>query len=178
MQNIDYARVIHRKQVPVREQHIPARTEHKSGFILFTGAIFIFTAGIFVGMGIEKRENQYQGKTVSFRNFGNENQKSDNKLSKQENKPGFDAGIQYPPREGQVNYVILVGDYNAAKAGAVGKDIIHKMSGMQGRIFKTSSGKLYIGYYYKKNEAEAALKDLTSAGLRDITSPELKSLRF
>ena len=178
MQNIDYARVIHRKPSSAREQHLPVRTEHKSGFILFTGAIFIFTAGIFVGMGIEKRESQYKGKTVSFRNFGKENPKDGKTASKKDNSPGNDAGIQYPPREGQINYVIFVGDYGAAQAGAVGKDIIHKMSSMQGRIFKTSSGKLYIGYFYQKNEAEAALKNLTTAGIKDVSGPELKSLRF
>lgn len=148
----------------------------------------LFTSGLVVGMKIDQRENYFSNNEVnSFRNvnsnngqelsidesssdesIGNKPQQSDSDESfntaQETGKstrtalPSIQKDLKYPPRLGQVNYIIQIGTFSREDANKWGAQLIKERQEFQGRLFRTSTGKLYLGYYYNLKEAKQTLK--------------------
>lgn len=183
MQNIDYSkRFASVRQEPKQSRRTNTKLVPGSGFILVIGATFIFTAGVLVGLKLEQKEDKFaQNEKITVRNYGNEAVKSLEKTTpvKREHNltilSSVPTGIKYPPKSKAINYLIQVASADTAEADGLGKNIIKKNYNLQGRIFKTSTGKLYIGYYYDKKEAQKMIETIKNQGFMNL---ELKTIRF
>jgi hypothetical protein len=90
----------------------------------------------------------------------------------------FPKNLKSPPKMDQINYLIEVGAYEPAESARVGKLILAEIPEFRGRIFRTSTGKLFAGYFYQWEEAKRALETLRGFEKDDFTTAELKTIRF
>jgi len=180
MQNIDYSRKL-RPQLsppasssPVLSRDLP---KFRSPFVLFLGAILLFTSGMVVGIQLKQKEQGFQDRQErSFANLGKKTERMSSPKT-EEDLGGEVPGLKFPPKNDQINYMVHIGSFTPEESLALGKKIVQGESSFQGRIFRTSSGRLYAGYFYRKEDAEEAI-----ASLRNF-APEpdhlaLKTIRF
>jgi hypothetical protein len=201
MLNVDYSRRLKSTgnyTTPMRAQgsdsfHLPKAGKPLS---LFIGAIMLFTGGMVVGLHLNKTEEKYkinngdlaQNSEIAFQNKSSA--KSETKSEKVETKPVakdssiqdspafFPKNLKFPPKMDQINYVIEIGAFEPGESSRIGKLILSETNDFQGRIFRTSTGKLFAGYFYKQEDAKRALETLRSFEKDDFTDAEIKTVRF
>ncbi|HMV76895.1 MAG TPA: SPOR domain-containing protein [Leptospiraceae bacterium] len=87
--------------------------------------------------------------------------------------------IQFPPKENQVNYIIQLGSFNKEEAVHYAASLIKERQEFQGRIFRgTSTGKLFLGYFYDENEAKNALKRVKKFRNGIFAEASIKNIQF
>lgn len=204
MQNIDYSRKLKTPNSFVSQPSIKKELGFGNsvmqpfglnrGFAFFIGSIFLFTGGLMVGLQLGQQETKWkqaslnsQPKEVSFANSA----PLESHLESKE-PPGtipktslaedvgvqFPNGLLYPPKMDQINYLIEIGSYDPKESVEVGKNILEEAPELKGRIFRTSTGKLFCGYYYKKEDAQRDLNKIRSLEKDDFTLAEIKTIRF
>ncbi len=86
--------------------------------------------------------------------------------------------LQFPPKLNQVNYIIQLGSFTREEATRLGAALIRERQEFQGRIFRTTTGKLYLGYYYELNEAKATLKKVRKLQKGSFSDASIKNIQF
>ncbi len=171
-----------------RNQSIP-------GMYLLVGGILLFTAGFILGMKTDQKEALFSSnETASFRNIDSEIEQSD---SKKQDDSEFETAknteknaeeikqnsslprnLQYPPKPNQVNYIIQLGTFSKEDAGKIVSGLIREKQEFQGRIFRTTTGKLYAGYFYNFKEAKSMLKKLKKFQEGTFSEASIKNIQF
>ncbi|MCB1190791.1 MAG: SPOR domain-containing protein [Leptospiraceae bacterium] len=147
---------------------------------LFVGALLFFTSGLVIGLKINQNEKLFTSNEINtntLNNLGNipsntvtqsnqnlqikglENSQGKNEYFK---KPSFPNDLMFPPKQDQVNYIVQIGSFSQEEANKWGKELIKDWQELQGRLFRTSTGKLYLGYFYSYKEAKETLKKIKS----------------
>ncbi|MCE9500126.1 MAG: hypothetical protein K8R21_06470 [Leptospira sp.] len=181
-----------------------AQSVGKSSFLyLFIGAVLLFTSGLVIGLKIDQKENTFaNNETHSFRNVNNA---ADDKIkSKQETKESgisieepqknteivkpqktikkvpqsVQSGLKFPPKPDKMNYLVQLGTSNPNEAIKFGKTLVSDKPELAGRLFKTSTGKLYLGYFYTSEEAKKTLSILRSKYGKTLDSASIKQVQF
>jgi len=172
-------------------------TKPKSAFVLLIGAILLFTSGMVVGIQLNQKEKGFQSnQEKSFSNIGKSNRnfavepKAENNESNVEdsssNSPSdpapresspFPTTLKFPPKNDQINYMVQIGNFPPEEAVQIGKQLMLAEPSLQGRIFRTSTGKLYAGYFYRMEDARDAL-DKISSKLPNASDAMVKTIRF
>lgn len=159
-------------------------TKGGKSFSLFIGAILLFTGGMVVGLHLSQTEENYrnsgQSNEIALKNT------SPAKLpepvakdSSIEASPVFyPKNLKFPPKIDQINYIIEVGAFEPGESSRVGKLILKEFPEFKGKLFRTSTGKLFAGYFYQQEEAKQALQQLRAFENDDFTDAELKTIRF
>lgn len=168
-------------------------TSNPSGsfLYLFVGALLFFTSGLVIGLKINQNEQLFSNnemKTNTLKNYGerefvenSENNKNYDKYPTRSDflkKNSFPDDLIYPPKQDQVNYIVQVGSFNQNDANMIGKKLIEELDEMQGRLFKTSTGKLYLGYFYSYEQAKVALKKIKGIKNLRFEDASIKKIRF
>lgn len=164
-QNLETSRGLSRPEYPSRPEY-SSKSEffpnQKSSFFKFQiptgsffplllGAIFFFTAGMLLGLKLSEKEAAFQT-PVGVKKFSNPSMKTGGDDHNSEKK----ETLAFPPKEDQINYVVELGNLEKKDAA-----ILQKMEQtFPERVFKTMSGKYYLGYFYSKAEAESSLEQL------------------
>ncbi|GBF50788.1 hypothetical protein LPTSP4_23150 [Leptospira ryugenii] len=86
-------------------------------------------------------------------------------------------GLKFPPKNDQINYMVQIGNFSPEEAGKLGKQLMQADPSLQGRIFRTSTGKLYAGYFYRMEDAREAL-DRISRQIPYSGDAMVKTIRF
>ncbi len=189
-------------------QLIQNRTQSIPPLYLFVGAALFFTSGLISGMRIDHQESSFsagQPEINSFKNVStpapesstNQPEKesaSDTDFNaetqaqppKEEVKPAsknqnvaVPKNIQFPPKENQMNYIIQLGSFNKEEAVHYAASLIKERQEFQGRIFRgTSTGKLFLGYFYDENEAKNALKRVKKFRNGIFAEASIKNIQF
>lgn len=73
--------------------------------------------------------------------------------------------------------MVQIGDFTPEEAIAVGKQLIDTHPSLRGRIFRTSTGKLFAGYFYRLDDAKETL-DAVKSKLPSLTDAQVKTIRF
>ena len=173
---------------------------------LFIGAILFFTSGLVIGMKIDQKESYFMGnESNTFRNVNpsenalsvetpdqttarenkSENSDSDgftsevatNKVTKTA-LPTIHKDLKFPPKLNQVNYIIQIGTFSREEANKWGASLIKDQQEFQGRLFRTSSGKLYLGYYYSVKDAKVVLKQIKKFRGGVFEEASIKNIQF
>lgn len=175
---------------------------------LFIGAILFFTSGLVIGMKIDQKESYFIGnESNTFRNVNSsansslspetsevENSKNSNEES-QESSDGFTnelaktkvikqalpsihKDLKFPPKLNQVNYIIQIGTFSREEANKWGASLIKDQQEFQGRLFRTSTGKLYLGYYYSVKDAKLVLKQIKKFRGGVFEEASIKNIQF
>jgi hypothetical protein len=177
----------------------------KSAFILLIGAILLFTSGMVVGIQLNQKENKFQEQgEKSFANLGKSRLATE--TLEKESKYGasvseesslssptresnsisgnnqgasspFPATLKYPPKNDQINYMVQIGDFTPEDAISFGKSLLDRDPSLKGRIFRTSTGKLFAGYYYRMDEAKETLEKLKEM-FPNLSEAQVKTIRF
>ncbi|TGN21012.1 hypothetical protein [Leptospira idonii] len=167
-------------------------SKSKSAFVLLIGAILLFTSGMVVGIQLNQKEKGFQSNgEKSFSNVGksttqlskNEGLSSKDAVEKEEERgtsydSPFPSSLKFPPKNDQINYMVQVGDFSPEEAVQIGKQLMTKEPSLQGRIFRTSTGKLYAGYFYRMEDAKEALDKITSSVPGVSSEATVKTIRF
>ena len=171
-----------------RNQSIP-------GMYLLVGGILLFTAGFILGMKTDQKEALFSSnETASFRNIDSEIEQND---SKKQDDSEFETtknteknsdeikqnaslprNLQFPPRPNQINYIIQMGTFSKEDAGKAVSGLIRERQEFQGRIFRTTTGKLYAGYFYNFKEAKSMLKKLKKFQEGTFSEASIKNIQF
>lgn len=205
MQNIDYSRRLRGKtpfdgDTQYQSPQIPSfreRSGPKSPFILLIGAILLFTSGMVVGIQLTQKENKFQEQgEKSFSNLGKksilparetqeepsspssfltENKPSDPSLS--QGSTTFPSTLKFPPKNDQINYMVLIGDFSPEEALNFGKTLLEREPSLKGRIFRTSTGKLFAGYFYRMDDAKETLGKIQDS-FPNLQEAQVKTIRF
>lgn len=138
------------------------------------GAILIFTSGLVIGLKIDQKESNFAynetKETHSFKNISSKEPDNNSiqeekinkkpepivKTTKTENHKEISQfrNLKHPPKIGQTNFMIQLGNFSPEKSISIGKRLIKELPEFQGRLFRTTSGRLYLGYFYSENEAK------------------------
>ncbi|TGK95468.1 hypothetical protein EHQ30_02165 [Leptospira brenneri] len=203
MQNIDYSRKLRSGRPlegeipsysPQTHSYLGTTGKPKSAFILLIGAILLFTSGMVVGIQLGQKETKFkENSETSFSNLGSpklpapkltETGESDG--GREESRPSepdssssspFPSALKFPPKNDQINYMVQIGDFTPEEAVAVGKQLIDTNPSLRGRIFRTSTGKLFAGYFYRLDDAKETLEAVKSK-LPSLTDAQVKTIRF
>lgn len=100
------------------------------------------------------------------------NQESLSKLNPKENSSDTDSKILYPPRLGETNYLVVIATSDSLQAVELGKRLLMARSEFKGRIFRSSKGELYLGYFYSEEKAKEALEKIPTSQRSDISFRE------
>ncbi|MDF3818976.1 hypothetical protein P3G55_03635 [Leptospira sp. 96542] len=204
MQNIDYSRRLRGGRNLEGEftpssfpqlGHSSTGGKPKSAFILLIGAILLFTSGMVVGIQLGQKESGFKAQSdgARFSNLGKpktnesfsskpESQNQNSGLEdlgatpSQSNSP-FPSALKFPPKNDQINYMVQIGDFTPEESVSVGKDLIEKNPTLRGRIFRTSTGKLFAGYFYRMEDAKEVLDSL-KAKFPELNEAQVKTIRF
>lgn len=203
MQNIDYSRKLRsgrpfEGESPSFPSYSPSvlgnANKPKSAFILLIGGILLFTSGLVVGIQLGQKESKFkENAETSFSNVGTRTESSSKftespkaeetksgyeeaKTQTSESSP-FPATLKFPPKNDQINYMVQIGDFTPEEAISVGKQLIESQPNLRGRIFRTSTGKLFAGYYYRLEDAKETL-DVVKTKLPNLTDAQVKTIRF
>jgi hypothetical protein len=168
----------------------------KSAFVLLIGAILLFTSGMVVGIQLNQKEKGFQSnQEKSFSNIGKNNRIAEPKLDSTESNPEdqnsgssssfpssresspFPTTLKFPPKNDQINYMVQIGNFPPEEAVQIGKQLMLSEPSLQGRIFRTSTGKLYAGYFYRMEDARDALDKITTK-LPHVSDAMVKTIRF
>lgn len=205
MQNIDYSRKLRSGRPfdgevpsysaqPHSSVSLGVGTKPKSAFILLIGGILLFTSGLVVGIQLGQKESKFkENSETSFSNVGNKtyqspklsqtdrdlesNQDSQTTTSEPNTSSPFPATLKFPPKNDQINYMVQIGDFSPEEAVSIGKQLIESQPNLRGRMFRTSTGKLFAGYYYRLEDAKEALEAVRGK-LPQLTGAEVKTIRF
>ncbi|TGK79057.1 hypothetical protein EHQ24_16040 [Leptospira noumeaensis] len=203
MQNIDYSRKLRsgrpfEGEVPSYSPQAPSylgtSQKPKSAFILLIGGILLFTSGMVVGIQLGQKETKFkENSETSFSNVGSHKlpapqlaeSKEDGGNQEETRSQGtdspsgspFPATLKFPPKNDQINYMVQIGDFTPEEAVAVGKQLIDTNPSLKGRIFRTSTGKLFAGYFYRLDDAKETL-EAVKAKLPSLTDAQVKTIRF
>ncbi|EOQ88644.1 hypothetical protein LEP1GSC202_2693 [Leptospira yanagawae serovar Saopaulo str. Sao Paulo = ATCC 700523] len=205
MQNIDYSRKLRSGrpfdgEVPTYSYAsnpsptLGSTAKPKSAFILLIGGILLFTSGLVVGIQLGQKESKFkENAETSFSNVGTKSE-SHAKLTEtprtEESRPleastspqtqdpsPFPATLKFPPKNDQINYMVQIGDFSPEEAVSVGKQLLESHPQLRGRIFRTSTGKLFAGYYYRLEDAKETL-DSVKSKLPNLSDAQVKTIRF
>lgn len=203
MQNIDYSRKLRSGRPlegevpsysPQPHSYLSSPPKPKSAFILLIGGILLFTSGMVVGIQLGQKETKFkENSETSFSNVGstkipapkladaNEEglNPSESRAEGSDSSSGspFPATLKFPPKNDQINYMVQIGDFTPEEAIAVGKQLIDTHPSLRGRIFRTSTGKLFAGYFYRLDDAKETL-DAVKSKLPSLTDAQVKTIRF
>ncbi|GBF42290.1 hypothetical protein LPTSP2_15770 [Leptospira ellinghausenii] len=204
MQNIDYSRKLRsgRPYDGENPNHSPfpapsysqVSAKPKSAFILLIGGILLFTSGMVVGIQLGQKESKFkENAETSFSNVGTKSQLStipspsqrevdetnetEKPSSEQNASSPFPSTLKFPPKNDQINYMVQIGDFSPEEAVSIGKQLIESQPNLRGRIFRTSTGKLFAGYFYRLEDAKETL-DIVKGKLPQLTGAEVKTIRF
>lgn len=203
MQNIDYSRKLRSGRPyegevpsysPQPHSYLSNAQKPKSAFILLVGGILLFTSGMVVGIQLGQKETKFkENSETSFSNVGNQklpapklsesngdgqNQdQSQGDHSSSSSESPFPQALKFPPKNDQINYMVQIGDFTPEEAVAVGKQLIETNPSLRGRIFRTSTGKLFAGYFYRLDDAKETLEAVKSK-LPTLTDAQVKTIRF
>nr|WP_244934753.1 hypothetical protein [Leptospira jelokensis] len=205
MQNIDYSRKLRSGrpfdgEVPSFSSTsnpslgLGSATKPKSAFILLIGGILLFTSGLVVGIQLGQKESKFkENAETSFSNVGTKSEshpKLPETLRSEESKPfegatasqtqdasPFPATLKFPPKNDQINYMVQIGDFSPEEAVTVGKQLLESQPNLRGRIFRTSTGKLFAGYFYRLEDAKETL-DAVKGKLPNLIDAQVKTIRF
>lgn len=173
----------------------------RSAFVLLLGSISLFTAGIVVGLKLDQKEESFARNEIqTLRNVPShekknetrslffltkkrrtfKNQESLSKLNFKENVSGVngDSKILYPPQSGETNYLVVVGTSDSLQAVELGKRILMARNEFKGRIFRSSKGELYLGYFYSEEEAKEALEKIQPLNDPLFHSAKIRTLKL
>ena len=172
---------------------------------LFIGAILFFTSGLVIGMKIDQKESYFSGnESNTFRNVNtSENslsvethEQTNSRESKSENSedgfsnevvtnkvtktalPSIHKDLKFPPKLNQINYIIQIGTFSREEANKWGASLIKDQQEFQGRLFRTSTGKLYLGYYYNVKDAKLVLKQIKKFRGGVFEEASIKNIQF
>ncbi|MCB1157210.1 MAG: hypothetical protein H7A25_05665 [Leptospiraceae bacterium] len=163
---------------------------------LFVGAVLFFTSGLVVGMKIDQKESLFAKNEVNtFKNVGQsekpafsppgaetaleeEKEQIEPRKKLSPNETSVPTGLKFPPRADSLNFIIQVGQFSKEDANKWGRFLIRKKQSFQGRLLRTSSGKLYLGYYYSANKARRILKMLKTMEEAPFENASIKKVRF
>ncbi len=154
--------------------------------------VFLFTSGMFVGMKISQKEADFaSGEIQSFKNISEDTETSfpektraeiSEPLSSESEENKFFSSIpknlQFPPKLNQTNYMIQLGTFTPEDANKYAASLIHEKQEFQGRVFRTSTGKLYLGFYYDLKEAKNVLKKVKKFQGGIFQEAEIKNVQF
>jgi len=159
--------------------------------------ILLFTSGVFVGMKLDQKESFFTNNELNtFRNLQTSDlnseepnsktprsQLQENSLLKEEsveanNFTNFPKNLQFPPKLNQINYIIQLGNFSREEATKLAASLIRERQEFQGRIFRTNTGKLYLGYYYDLAEAKAVLKKIKKFQDGVFQEASIKNMQF
>lgn len=159
-------------------------------YVLVIG-VFLFTSGLFVGMRISQKESAFaSGEVQSFKNVSENSESSplektraeiSETFPESEENPllsSFPKNLQFPPKLNQTNYMIQLGTFSPEEANKYAASLIHERQEFQGRVFRTSTGKLYLGFYYDLKEAKNVLKKIKKFQGGIFQEAEIKNVQF
>ncbi|MCX8000574.1 MAG: SPOR domain-containing protein, partial [Leptospiraceae bacterium] len=158
-------------------------------YVLLIG-VFLFTSGLFLGMKISQKESSFASSEVqSFRNISETEANSERTradiiepepTNERENSiiSSVPKNLQFPPKLNQVNYIIQLGNFSIEDANKYAASLIHERQEFQGRVFRTSTGKLYLGFYYDLKEAKSVLKKIKKFQGGIFQDAEIKNIQF
>ena len=166
----------------------------KSAFVLLIGAILLFTSGMVVGIQLNQKEKSFQtNQEKSFANVGKSSrtltpetrtensestpEESSSPSSHARDSSPFPTTLKFPPKNDQINYMVQIGNFPPEEAVQIGKQLMVSEPTLQGRIFRTSTGKLYAGYFYRMEDARDALDKIVSK-LPNASDAMVKTIRF
>ncbi|EMF43505.1 hypothetical protein LEP1GSC067_1270 [Leptospira interrogans serovar Lora str. TE 1992] len=89
-----------------------------------------------------------------------------------------DSKILYPPQAGETNYLVVVGTSDSLQAVGLGKRILMARNEFKGRIFRSSKGELYLGYFYSEEEAKEALEKIQPLNDPLFHSAKVRALKL
>ncbi|MDX1960162.1 MAG: SPOR domain-containing protein [Leptospiraceae bacterium] len=167
-------------------------------FHLFLGGVLFFTSGLFVGQKLERKEASFEMNEVKSFSNAAPTEAKEKQVSETENKEGdFEESsanskekpikpshaslpkeFQYPPKSNQINYIIQLGNFSKEDAMKLAASLLKEKQEFQGRIFRTSTGKLYLGYYYDEKEARLVLKKVRKFQNGVFAEAGLKNIQF
>lgn len=150
--------------------------------------IFLFTSGLFIGMKISQKESSFaSGDLQSFKNIS-ETEFSSEKTRAEIIEPDsteensflsyVPKNLQFPPKLNQMNYIIQLGTFTPEEANKYAASLIHERQEFQGRVFRTTTGKLYLGFYYDLKEAKNVLKKIRKFQGGIFQDAEIKNIQF
>ncbi|EMI67264.1 hypothetical protein MAL08_01095 [Leptospira noguchii] len=202
-ENTDFSRTIQTVQHHKKSgSPIQIFSSTRSAFVLLLGSISLFTAGIVVGLKLDQKEESFaQNELQTLRNvpshekkneirslfFSNQknedslkNQEVLSKLNPKENFSGVngDSKILYPPQTGETNYLVVVSTSDSLQAVELGKRILMVRNEFKGRIFRSSKGELYLGYFYSEEEAKEALEKIQPLNDPLFHSAKIRTLKL
>ena len=164
MQNYDYARklnnrksgvVVERKKRNIIDSIISKGYQgdfSSSIFTILVGSICIFTAGLIIGLQLNEQERVENNELLSLRNVSNTRQADTSSIR---NNRSSSSNLLSPPRKGQKNYLIRAyNDTDEEFLISLGQEILDREPSLANRIFRTSSGDLYVGYLYSESEVK------------------------
>ncbi|WP_061249853.1 hypothetical protein [Leptospira alstonii] len=175
----------------------------RSAFVLLLGSISLFTAGLVVGLKLDHKEETFaQNEFQTFRNVSSQerknesgglrslfstkendsvesfkNQESLSKLNPKESG-STDSKILYPPQIGETNYLVVIPTSDSLQAVELGKRLLMARNEFKGRIFRSSKGELYLGYFYSEEEAREALERIQPLNDPAFHSAKVRSLKL
>ncbi|MCG6194935.1 hypothetical protein LFX25_16980 [Leptospira sp. FAT2] len=179
----------------------------RSAFVLLLGSISLFTAGLVVGLKLDQKEETFaQNELQTFRNVSSQEKKNSNgglrslfssssesesveslknpeslsKLNSKENSSGngHDSKLLYPPQTGETNYLVVVPTSDSLQAVELGKRLLMARNEFKGRIFRSSKGELYLGYFYSEEEAKEAMEKVQPLNDPAFHSAKVRSLKL
>ncbi|EMG21500.1 hypothetical protein LEP1GSC150_4782 [Leptospira interrogans serovar Copenhageni str. LT2050] len=89
-----------------------------------------------------------------------------------------DSKILYPPQAGETNYLVVVGTSDSLQAVGLGRRILMARNEFKGRIFRSSKGELYLGYFYSEEEAKEALEKIQPLNDPLFHSAKVRALKL
>ncbi|EMY16566.1 hypothetical protein LEP1GSC043_0803 [Leptospira weilii str. Ecochallenge] len=179
----------------------------RSAFILLLGSVSLFTAGLVIGLKLDQKEETFaRNELQTFRNVPTwerknengglrslffptqetdsveslKNQESLSKLNPKEDSSGTseDSKILYPPRLGETNYLVVIATLDSLQAVELGKRLLMARNEFKGRIFRSSKGELYLGYFYSEEKAKEALEKIRPLNNPAFHSAKIRSLKL
>ena len=164
------------------------------GMYLLVGGILLFTAGFIIGMKTNQKEILFtSNENTTFRDINSEidqdvpppkseetdfesSRASENKEEKQSNV--IPKNIQFPPKPNQINYIIQMGSFSKEEGSKIASSLIREKQEFQGKIFRTTTGKLYAGYFYTYKDAKIMLKKLKKFQDGTFSEASIKNIQF
>lgn len=179
--------------------HTLSRSPKSPSFLfIMVGAILLFTSGLVIGLKMDQKENNFAQnetkETHSFKNISSQEPSQieeigekaakaiepPTKLVKEKRKKETPQprGLKYPPKTGELNYMIQLGNFPPEKSLPIGNKLIQTKPELQGRLFRTTSGKLYLGYFYSEEEAKKVLSKVKSQSGGIFQGATIKTLEY
>ncbi|ABJ77199.1 hypothetical protein [Leptospira borgpetersenii] len=205
-ENADFNRTIQTVQHDKKSgSPIQIFSSTRSAFILLLGSVSLFTAGLVVGLKLDQKEETFaRNELQTFRNVPTGERKNENgglrslffpaketeeslknqesllRLNPKEDSSGTsgDSKILYPPRLGETNYLVVIATSDSLQAVELGKRLLMAKNEFKGRIFRSSKGELYLGYFYSEEKAQEALEKIQPLNNPAFHSAKIRSLKL